>query len=336
LLFIVGNNQKIFGDNKMKKKVVIALGGNAILQPGQKGTYEEQIANVEVACQQIVELIKKGFQIVITHGNGPQVGNILIQNEEGAKLVPKMPLDVCGAQSQGMIGYMIQQTLRKILIQKGYNSEIVTVITQVVVDKHDPSFQNPSKPVGPFYNEEKAKAEIAKGESWIEDAGRGWRKVVPSPEPKTIVEANIIKQLAQVGAIVIASGGGGIPVVETKNNVYTGVEAVIDKDLAGERLAVDVGADMFVILTDVSGVALNYRKDNETWLRNITLDEVNLYEAEGHFKKGSMGPKVKACKKFVEATNKPAIISSLDKLVEAVEDKAGTRILPNISREKGK
>ena len=303
------------------------------MQPGQKGTYEEQIDNIEVACREIAELVKKGFQIVITHGNGPQVGNILIQNEEGAKRVPKMPLDVCGAQSQGMIGYMIQQKLRKILIRNGYNNEITTIITQVVVDKNDPSFQNPSKPVGPFYSEEKAKIEIAKGESWIEDAGRGWRKVVPSPEPKTIVEANIIKKVVQDEVIVIASGGGGIPVVEEGKDIYLGIDAVIDKDLAGQRLAVDIEADIFVILTDVSGVAINYKKDNETWLRNITLDEVNLYEDEGHFRQGSMGPKVRACKRFVEITNKPAIISSLDKLVDAVEGKAGTRIIPDASEK---
>lgn len=313
----------------MKKKIVIALGGNAILQPGQRGTYEEQMYNIEVACKQIVELIKKGFQVVVTHGNGPQVGNILIQNEKGAEQVPKMPLSVCGAESQGMIGYMIQQTLRKTLIENGYKNEVATVITQVAVSKDDPSFKNPSKPVGPFYSEEKARAEMAKGEAWIEDAGRGWRKVVPSPEPKMIVEAGIIRKLVNEEVLVIASGGGGIPVVEASKDIYIGVDAVIDKDLAGQRLAVDIGADLFVILTDVSGVAINYKKENETWLRNITLEEVHAYETEGHFKKGSMGPKVKACVKFVELTNKPAIISSLDKLVEAVEDKAGTKIMPD-------
>lgn len=311
----------------MKKKIVIALGGNAILQPGQKGTYEEQLLNIEIACRQIVELVKKGFQIVITHGNGPQVGNILIQNEEGSGQVPKMPLYVCGAESQGMIGYMIQQSLKKALVQNGYNNEVVTVITQVAVDKNDPAFRNPSKPVGPFYSEEKAKAEIARGESWIDDAGRGWRKVVPSPEPKMIVEAGVIKKLVNEGVVVIASGGGGIPVIEESKDTYIGVDAVIDKDLAGQRLAVDIGADTFVILTDVSGVAINYKKENETWLGDITLEEVYRYEVEGHFKKGSMGPKVKACAKFVEITKKPAIISSLDKLVDAIEDKAGTKIM---------
>ncbi|NLP44592.1 MAG: carbamate kinase [Peptococcaceae bacterium] len=311
------------------EKIVIALGGNAILQPGQRGTYEEQLKNVERACEQIAELVVKGFNIVLTHGNGPQVGNILIQNEQGAKLVPSMPLDVCGAQSQGMIGYMLQRTLKKALANMGCKAEIATIITQVVVDRQDPSFGNPSKPVGPFYNEETAKAKMAAGESWIEDANRGWRKVVPSPEPQKIVEAEVIKKLIEAGVLVIASGGGGIPVVEESDGVYRGVEAVIDKDLAGQRLATEIGADMFIILTDVPGVAINYRKENESWLRAVSLEEIRRYEAEGHFKKGSMNPKVKACLRFAELTNKPAVIASLDKLLEAIEGKSGTRFLPS-------
>ena len=311
-----------------KKVTVIALGGNAILQPGQKGTLEEQMANVEVTCRQFVEMVTSGkYKIVITHGNGPQVGNILLQNEAGKGVAAPMPLDVCGAESQGLIGYMIQQTLHNLLAKAGRGDiPIATVVTQVVVDRSDPAFQNPTKPVGPFYKEDEAKRlEKEKGYSVREDAGRGWRRVVPSPDPIEIFEKEAIRQLVDARSIVIASGGGGIPVVR-ENGGLAGVEAVIDKDLAGERLAIDVGARIFLILTDVEQVKLHYRKPEEKALSHLTVAEAKRYSAEGHFAKGSMEPKVRAAIRFVEAGGEKAIITSLHRAMDALEGKAGTTI----------
>ncbi|MGE5541417.1 MAG: carbamate kinase [Bacillota bacterium] len=312
--------------------MVVALGGNAILQPGQKGVYEEQIENVNKTCCQIVAMMKDGYRVVITHGNGPQVGNILIQNEAGSAQVPAMPLDVCGAESQGLIGYMIQQSLTNLLREEGIDRPVATVVTQMVVDRSDPAFSRPTKPVGPFYDEQRARRAMAeKHETWIEDSGRGWRKVVPSPDPVRIVEKDAILTLVESGAIVIANGGGGIPVVDD-GETLTGVEAVIDKDLGGQRLAADIGADVFLILTDVPKVAINYRKPDQVDLDRITVDEVERYQREGHFKAGSMGPKVEACKRFVLECGGVAIISSLDRAVEALKGRAGTWITAHGAR----
>jgi len=311
-----------------KKVTVIALGGNAILQPGQKGTFDEQMENVAVTCRQFVEMVTSGkYKIVITHGNGPQVGNILLQNEAGKGVAAPMPLDVCGAQSQGLIGYMIQQTLHNLLAKAGRGDiPIATVVTQVVVDRSDPAFHNPTKPVGPFYKEDEAKRlEKEKGYSVREDAGRGWRRVVPSPDPIEIFEKEAIRQLVDARSIVIASGGGGIPVVR-ENGGLAGVEAVIDKDLAGERLAIDVGARIFLVLTDVEQVKLHYRKPEERALSHLTAAEAKRYSAEGHFAKGSMEPKVRAAVRFVEAGGEKAIITSLHRAMDALEGKAGTTI----------
>ncbi len=315
------------------KTVVIALGGNAILQPGQKGVYEEQLENVRKTCVQVVAMMEDGYRVVITHGNGPQVGNILIQNEAGSGQVPAMPLDVCGAESQGLIGYMIQQSLSNLLRGSGESTPVVTLVTQMVVDKRDPAFQKPTKPVGPFYDEAKARRAMAeKGETWIEDSGRGWRKVVPSPDPVRIVERDAILALVESGAVVVANGGGGIPVVD-EGGVLTGVEAVIDKDLGGQRLAADIGADVFLILTDVPRVAINYRKPDQMELDSMTLDEVERYQREGHFKAGSMGPKVEACRRFVVNCGGLAIISSLDSAIDALKGRAGTWITANGERK---
>lgn len=314
----------------MSKKIVIALGGNAILRPGQKGLYEEQVENVYITCKQIADMSKNGYKIVVTHGNGPQVGNILIQNDSAKDTVPVMPLEVCGAESQGMIGYMIQQNLRKVFAEKNMNKQIATILTQVEVDENDNAFKEPSKPVGMFYTEEEAKKEmIEKGEKWIEDSGRGWRKVVPSPKPKDIVEKDIIKMLFEKEILVVASGGGGIPVIKKDNASYVGVEAVIDKDWAAEKLAYEIDADILVILTDVSNVMINYKQENEKKLGKITLEEAKKYMQEGHFKKGSMGPKVSACISFVEKTNKKAIITSLENALKALEGEAGTIFTSN-------
>lgn len=310
-----------------KGTIVVALGGNAILQPGQKGTYKEQLKNVYKTCEQIASMIEDGYKVVVTHGNGPQVGNILIQNGAGADKVPAMPLDVCGAESQGLIGYMMQQQLKNILLQRGIKTPVVTLVTQMVVDKDDQAFQKPTKPVGPFYSKEYAEAAMRdNGESWIEDAGRGWRKVVASPNPIRIVEIDAVLELIDKGCIVIANGGGGIPVVE-ENGIYKGVEAVIDKDFGGERLAFNVKADTFMILTDVPKVYINYNKPEQAKLDVVTVEEVQKYQQEGHFKAGSMGPKVEACRRFVVNGGEKAIITSLDTALEALKGNAGTIIV---------
>ena len=311
-----------------KKVVVIALGGNAILQPGQKGTFEEQMKNVETTCKQLTQMVLSGkYKIVITHGNGPQVGNILLQNETAKGVAAPMPLYVCGAESQGLIGYMIQQSLHNLLQDVGKGDiPVATVVTQVVVDKNDPAFQNPTKPVGPFYSKEEAKRlEEEKGYHVKEDAGRGWRRVVPSPDPLEIFEKEAIRQLIAARSIVIASGGGGIPVVK-KDGKLEGVDAVIDKDLAGERLAVDVEAKVFLILTDVDEVKLNYKTPQEKGISKMTVEEAKRYRDEGHFAKGSMEPKVRAAIRFIEAGGEKAIITSLGKAMDALEGKAGTTI----------
>ena len=311
-----------------KKVTVIALGGNAILQPGQRGTFAEQMKNVETTCQQLAQMVESGkYKIIITHGNGPQVGNLLLQNETAKDVAAPMPLYVCGAESQGLIGYMMQQTLHNLLVDKGKGGiPIATVVSQVVVDKQDQAFQNPTKPVGPFYSEEEAKKlESEKGYHIKEDAGRGWRRVVPSPDPIEIFEKEAVRQLVEARSIVIASGGGGIPVLK-EGEKLVGVDAVIDKDLAGERLAVDVEAKIFLVLTDVDQVKLNYKTPQEKGLSQITVEEAKKYHAEGHFAKGSMEPKVRAAIRFIEAGGERAIITSLDKAVAALDGKAGTTI----------
>jgi carbamate kinase len=314
----------------MRKRVVIALGGNAILQRGQKGTYEEQMENVRRTAKEIADIVlDNDYEVVITHGNGPQVGALLLHMDAGQQVygIPAQPMDVAGAMTQGQIGYMIGQALINELRKRGVEKPVATIVTQTIVDKDDPAFQNPSKPVGPFYDEKTAKR-LAKKKGWtvIEDAGRGWRRVVPSPDPKGHVEAPVIVDLVGKGFIVIASGGGGVPVIE-ENGEIKGVEAVIDKDLAGEKLAEEVKADIFMILTDVNGAAINYGKPNERWLGKVTVDELKRYYEEGHFKKGSMGPKVLAAIRFIEWGGERAIIASLDRAVEALEGKTGTQVI---------
>ncbi len=314
--------------NEEKKLVVVALGGNAILQPGQRGTFEEQMENVRVTCSQLAQMVLSGqYKVVITHGNGPQVGNILLQNETARDVAAPMPLFVCGAESQGLIGLMIQQTLHNLLVAEGRGDiPVATVVTQVVVDRSDPAFENPTKPVGPFYSEDEArKLETEKGYNVREDAGRGWRRVVPSPDPIAIFEKEAIRQLVAARSLVIASGGGGIPVVQEGGTLH-GVDAVIDKDLAGQRLAVDVGAKIFMVLTDVEQAVLHYKTPQAKPLSHVTLEEIRGYHAEGHFAKGSMEPKIRAAIRFVEGGGERAIITSLDRAVDALEGRAGTTI----------
>lgn len=313
--------------NEMKRRVVIAFGGNAILQAKQKGTAAEQRANVHQACLTVAELISLGYQVIVTHGNGPQVGAVLLQNEIAQEQVPAMPLDVCGAATQGQIGYMIQQSLTNILKAQHIGSPVVSLVTQVLVDISDPAFSNPTKPIGSFYSAEEADM-FARDKGWVmrEDKARGgWRRIVPSPDPIRIVEKGAVCSLLDAGAIVIASGGGGIPVVE-KDGQYIGVEAVIDKDLAGERLAHDVMADTLMILTDVAHAAVNYNTKEQQNLGSISLEEAKRYFSEGHFKAGSMGPKMLAAIRFLEGAGKRSIITSLELAGKALEGQAGTII----------
>lgn len=309
----------------MSKKVVVALGGNAILKPKQAGTIEEQMENVLNASQNIVKLVKEGYEVVVVHGNGPQVGNILLQNAAARDQVPAMPLYVCGAESQGLIGYMIQQNIRNELKKQGMNKNVVTLLTQVVVDKNDPAFENPTKPVGAFYSEDEAQAGKYKGEHWIEDSGRGWRKVVASPKPLDVVELAEVKDLIDAGCIVVTVGGGGIPVVE-ENGQLKGVEAVIDKDLASALLAEELNADYLVIATDVPYVAINFGKPDQENLKTIDIPTAQKYLDEGQFGKGSMGPKVEAIMKFV-GNGGTGIITSLDSLRDSIVGEAGTKIV---------
>ncbi len=310
----------------MSKTIVIALGGNAILQPKQKGSFEEQKANVEKTCQHIAKLIKEGNKVIITHGNGPQVGNILVQNIEARAKVPPMPLFICGAESQGLLGYMIAQSLKNVLHSEGIDKQICTIVTQVIVDANDPAFENPTKPVGSFVTKKEAEEIMAAtGDKWIEDSGRGWRKVVYSPKPKKIVELPIIKSLVDQGTIVIAAGGGGIPVIE-ENGILKGVEAVIDKDRAGSLMAQQLGADLFMILTDVPQVAINFGTPNQKNLSELSVLEARRYLEEGHFASGSMGPKVEAAIAFVE-NGGSAIIASLEDVEKALKGTSGTRII---------
>lgn len=310
----------------MAEKVVIALGGNAILQPQQKATFENQLENVRISSEVIARIIQNGHQVIITHGNGPQVGNILRQNEEAKEVVPPFPLDVCSAESQGFIGYMMDQTLKNELKKLGLNNSVVSMLTQTEVSKEDPAFQDPTKPIGIFYSEEEAK-KLAKEKNWIvkEDAGRGWRRVVASPKPTTIHGAEVIKQLTDANTIVIAAGGGGIPVIRESDGKLLGIEAVIDKDRSAYRLALEAEATALMILTDVANVYVNYGKPNQKALEHVTLDEMKQFVNEGQFSAGSMGPKVEAAIDFAERGGK-AIICSLDKADIALEGKAGTHI----------
>lgn len=309
-------------------KIVIALGGNALQEAGKPATAQAQLEVVERTSIYIADILEKGYHIVLAHGNGPQVGRLVIQNEYAEPVTPAMPFDVCGAMSQGMIGYHIQQGLGKVLRSRGDHTPVATVVTQVVVDAEDPKFQNPSKPIGPFYTEEEAAAIAAqKGYIMKEDAGRGWRRVVASPMPVEIVELDAVRCLVDNGFIVVTVGGGGIPVVRNAAGDLEGVAAVIDKDLASERLAEDLDADALVILTAVEKVSINFKKPDQKDLDAITPVEARQYMAEGHFAPGSMLPKIEAAVKFVESKpGRKAIITSLDKAALALEGKAGTTI----------
>jgi len=318
-------------------RLLIALGGNAIKQAHEEGSTAEQFANCKVTTKLIAEIIKgmkPEDRLAVTHGNGPQAGNLLVQQEMGKEKVPAQSMDVVGAMTQGQIGFMLQQTLMNYLTDIGLNTPVCEVVNQVLVTKDDPEFfgDTASKPVGNFFTEEEAQEIKREHPEYIikkvkPNGDRVWRRTVPSPDPVANVESEAIKRMVDAGIIVIASGGGGIPVIRDSDGHYAGVEAVIDKDLAGERLAEVIDADKFLILTDVEVAKLNYGQPNERPINKMTLAEAKRYLEEGHFLAGSMGPKVKACIRFLEWGGKRAVITSLDKAVAALAGETGTHII---------
>ncbi|OLB72584.1 carbamate kinase [archaeon 13_2_20CM_2_52_21] len=309
-------------------KVLVSLGGNAILKHGQRGTAEEQEANVQNTAKHLASLLRRGERIAITHGNGPQVGNILLQNEIAKETLPPMPLDVCGAESQGMIGYMFQRALRSELESEGPDVQVATIVSQTLVDAEDPAFRNPTKPVGPFYTAKEAQhLRETKGWHIISDSGRGYRRVVPSPTPLDILEKETIIRLFETGTVVISVGGGGVPVIRDKDGSVRGVEAVLDKDRTAALLGKTLGVDTLLILTDVEKVFINYGKPDQQALDNMTVQDCRKYLAEGQFPSGSMGPKIESAVRFLSSsTGKRVSIAPLERAEEALQGRAGTTI----------
>ena len=316
----------------MTKLAVIAIGGNSLIWDDKHVTVESQYEAAKETCLHIADMIEQGWDIAICHGNGPQVGYILRRSEIAAKVagMHEVPLDVCGADSQGAIGYALQQNLQNILYQRGIKKKVVTVITQTLVDRDDPAFKNPTKPIGGFMEEAEAKRrETEQGWSIVEDAGRGWRRVVASPLPKEIVELETVQTLLNVGIITVTIGGGGIPVIDPGDGNYQGVAAVVDKDYASSFLAQKIKADLFVISTAVEKVAINYCKPEQKWLDKMTLAEAKQYLAEGkHFAKGSMAPKIQAIVWFLENGGKQALITNPENIGRALKGETGTWIVP--------
>jgi carbamate kinase len=313
------------------KRIVIALGGNAIKQWNQQGTAAEQYENVKISCAHIVKIIQRGYQVVITHGNGPQVGALLLQQECSKDETPSMPLDVLVAMTEGSLGYVLQQNLLNQLRRKDVRRYVVTVVTQVLVDESDPAFKNPTKPIGPFLTREEAERRRDQL-GWIvkEDAGRGWRRLVPSPRPLRVIQRHMIREAARSGHIVIACGGGGIPIKKNPDDSYAGVEAVIDKDLTSSVLATDVGAALLIILTAVPQVFINFGTPDQRALGAVTLEEIEDLYAQGHFPAGSMGPKIEAVVHFLKSGGRRALITNPESLPSAIEGRAGTHIVGRI------
>ena len=319
---------------KIPSTFVIALGGNSILRAKEKGTAEEQYFNIQQTSEQLIDLLAGKDRVVITHGNGPQVGNLLLASEAAKDTVPVMPLDICGAATQGLMGFMIQNTLANCLRKAGVIHNITTVVTQVIVDENDPAFENPSKPIGPFYSFDQMQ-ELTRERGWvmIEDSGRGCRRVVPSPIPVNIQQARIIKSMLDAEEIVVAVGGGGIPVVRENNGSLRGVEAVIDKDFASSRLAIEIDAEVLFILTAVEHVYVDFGRPSQKALGHITVAEAKELLAAGQFGAGSMEPKVRAAIQFLEETNgrnptkeREVIITLSETALKALQGKTGTRI----------
>jgi carbamate kinase len=316
----------------MSKVAVVAIGGNSLIKDEKHQTVEDQYQAAKETCYYIADMIQEGWTVAIGHGNGPQVGFVLRRSEIAHKVagMHEVPLDVCGADTQGAIGYILQQNLQNEFLRRGIKKHAATVVTQVVVDRNDPSFKNPTKPIGGFMTEEEAKMRAEK-EGWIvvEDAGRGWRRVVASPIPQRIVELEAVKTLIDAGVVTITVGGGGIPVIEDEEGNLKGVAAVIDKDYASSLLARSVGAELFVISTAVEKVYLNYNKPDQRAVDLMTVSEAKKYMQEGHFAKGSMFPKIQAIIWFLEAGGKKAIITNPENIARALRGETGTHILPD-------
>jgi carbamate kinase len=310
----------------MSRSVLIAVGGNSLIRAGEKGTIDEQLANTRRTAEAIVALLQEGHRLVITHGNGPQVGAALLRSERASDQVYGQSLDVCDATTQGEIGYLLQQSLRNALDAAGMAIPVVTVLTQVIVCKDDPAMQHPTKPIGPFYSRGVAE-ERARTLGWqvVEDAARGYRRVVPSPEPRELVEEPVIRTLLGQGVLVIAAGGGGIPVIRTAEGLR-GVEAVIDKDRASALLASRLGVDCFVISTDADRVYLDYRRPTQRALDRVTADQMEEYQRAGQFPPGNMGPKIESALRFLRAGGREVIITSYERIPAALRGEAGTTI----------
>ena len=313
----------------MAERILVALGGNALVRAGQRGTIQEQMANLDLAMAGIVPLIQRGCHVVITHGNGPQVGHILLRVEAARHQAYDLPLDVCVAQSQGETGYLIQQTLENLLRKHQIDRTVCAVLCRTVVDQHDPKLTNPSKPVGPYYSREDALVLKTQGWSLAEEPPHGFRRVVPSPEPIRIVETEVIQRLVGDGVIVIAVGGGGIPVSAETDGTLKGIEAVVDKDLASSQLAVTIGVDCILDLTSVEFAKLHFNSPSEENLQTITVADAKKYLADGHFAPGTMQPKIEAGIYFLEHGGREFIITHTEKALDGFEGQTGTHMVPN-------
>ena len=311
--------------------VLVAMGGHAFMQRGETGDIRDHERNAVAICGSLMTLVERNYNLVVTHGNGPQVGNLLLQNELTRDSVPFMPLDVLVANTEGFLGYVLQQALLNHLRRREIKRYVVTMITQVLVERDDPAFQNPSKPIGPFLTKEQAEERRDRlGWKILDDAGRGWRRLVASPRPVRVVQRHMIHDSASAGHIVVACGGGGIPIVRGEDRDYEGVEAVIDKDLTSSVLAAEIGAELLIILTDVPQVYVHYGKPEQRALGAVTLEEIEALQAEGHFGKGSMGPKVEAIVDFLRAGGKRGLITSPARLADAMDGRAGTHFIGKI------
>jgi carbamate kinase len=315
--------------NEPHKVAVVAFGGNALLRAEDRGTQEEQIARARQAARWLAEIVQHGYKLVIVHGNGPQVGNILIQAEEASTKIPPQSLDVAVAQTEGSIGFMLQQAMRNRLEAMNLPSEVATILTEVEVDANDIAFKKPTKPVGPFFTRYRAEA-LTRDYGWVmkEDSGRGWRKVVPSPKPVHILNLASIRASLKEAEVVVAAGGGGIPVVRGRDGQWRGIEAVIDKDYASARLAAELDAKLYIILTAVPQIAVDFGKPTQRWLDKITVAEAEAFHAEGQFPPGSMGPKIEAAIDFVKRAKHEVLVCDVDNLREALDGTSGTRIVP--------
>ncbi|MEW6364376.1 MAG: carbamate kinase [Acidobacteriota bacterium] len=312
-----------------RRVALIAFGGNALIKSNERGIQKEQLRNSDAAARLMMRIIRKGYDLILVHGNGPQVGNILIQVEEAITKVPPLSLDICVAETEGSMGYMLERSLTNELRKAGIDREVITILTQVIVDKDDPAFETPNKPIGPFFSKYRAHA-LMKEKKWqmVEDAGRGYRKVVASPRPIAIVPRDAIAKLVAEGKIVIAAGGGGIPVYINGRGLIQGVEAVIDKDLASALIAAELKVDLYIILTEVDIVYFNFGKKNQKPLPVLSVKDAKRYMSQGQFPPGSMGPKIQAAINYIEAGGKEVLITSAEKLGSALLKRAGTRIVP--------